>query len=226
LCAQIAQAFSREKQVGQVHFETVTLQQMMAMSPVIVHARRKTAAPIQNKFQPGAPVEPYEYGEKTYGIIEILRGPKDLACNNEIVVTGFDPALLRLHIDYYLRGLSRSPVFPHYKPEHPVKPGNDDESILFLKPIAFLLRDDTGNLTIEVSALAPACRGAHEAPLREKDIRSRLKVHPAPERIEITIGLYHNCSDNEETGLGEALKSLFPGFTSYSWKTVNIGDAP
>lgn len=225
-CILFLLAFPREAQVGQVHFDTISLSRMIEMSPVIVLVRRCAVAPVTKKIQPPSCKDPYVYIETRYGVIEILRGPEHLGLNNEITVTGFNPAMLKLHIDYHVRGLSRSPIFPSYEQEKPRRPVGDNGSILFLKPIVFLLRDPDGKLATEVNAFAPVCWNAEESPARKKEILSMLKAEPAADYLDITIGTYRDLLNEEETELIKPIKSLFPGFKSYSWKTLNINPAP
>jgi|GEM_PF-6010690 len=208
--------------MGQVHFEKIDLQQLVVMSPLIVMAREESNGKISRTFLPACGIEPYVYVDTRYRVIEVLLGTAELSPGAEIIVTGFDPGSLKVHLDYHVQGLSRSPEVPAYDLGRELRPDAAEGCILFLKRRIFLLRDIEGKLCTEVDALAHPCWNALESMDKKKMVRSLIKTHAGKSSIEVTIGVSRESPADSEIGLIEQIKSMFPHYTSYSWKVLNI----
>ncbi len=84
------------------------------------------------------------------------------------------------------------------------------------------MRDSHGKLCTEVDALAHPCWNALESPDKKKMVRAMIKNRAGKSGIEVTIGVSRALPLDAEIGLIEQIKVMFPHYTSYSWKVMNI----
>ncbi len=119
-----------------------------------------------------------------------------------------------------MRGLSRSHEMGCYEPDSLL----DDKSgpIIFLKRRVFVLQGPDGKINKEIDSLALTCAGAFESQKNKKAVIRLIKAFPLKARLEITVGVRENISVDNEIALINRLKQMFPGYTSYSWKTLDI----
>ncbi|MBN1495594.1 MAG: hypothetical protein JXA07_02420 [Spirochaetes bacterium] len=208
--------------MSQVHYESIGLERLIALSPIIALVRATVDGFRERSFQPPCDIAPYTYTETGFRVVRILRGPATIKAGSALSVTGFDPTALKCHIDFLSRGLARSPVMESYEPEHAVAHDPEAELIIFLARRIFLVRDTAGKLKVKVDMPARTCPGAMESPKTMKRVIRLIKAHPAMSRLEIVIGCSPPLPDGADTQISDRLKSMFPGYNSYSWKMLNI----
>ncbi|MBN2160187.1 MAG: hypothetical protein JW807_12385 [Spirochaetes bacterium] len=226
-CIVPVPVFPEEARVSQVHFEKISLERLIEMSPIIALVRKNENKYQERCFQPPCSIEPYRYGEYRYWVLKMLRGGEGLSPETEISVTNFDPASLKAHLDFHAQGLSRSPVAECYEPDGSFSQDRETETIIFLKRSIFILRDAIGKLNAEVDDLTQTCVGAIESPEKMEAIVRLIKNSPAQSRVEISIGISAPIPENEKMEIFSRLKSMFPGYASYAWKAINISpDCP
>ena len=105
--------------MGQVSWHGVTLERLVAMSEVVVVARRadppfeQVSVPIDELGTDGTPCRPFTYQRARFGVEQGLQGD----AQEEILEV--DPAdcawRQQMHRDYYVIGLSTSPVHTRFE---------------------------------------------------------------------------------------------------------------
>jgi hypothetical protein len=114
--------------VGQIHFRAVTLDELIARSPVIAVVRG--ASPLTRELE--IPIEngpPFVRSRYRFEVLELLRGT---AAGTLEVDQPDHATMLRLHREYHERGLSRHPVLQRYP--SPVTALDREPFIAFLRP--------------------------------------------------------------------------------------------
>jgi hypothetical protein len=218
-------ALPMEARVGRIHYQKVSLEQLVRMAPVIVVAREVPDSRKQLELGLGEGIDPYRHAELRYRVEERLRGPAGLTSGAELVLTSFAPDDLRMHIEYHAMGLSRSPLVPAYEPEPPLPQAQDAPRILFLERRTLVELAGKGRLEKKVDGHALVCMGAMEAVGKRQAVLELLAAHPAVERLQITVGTHGPRPDAHEgadTDLIDALRALFPGQDTLSWTTQDV----
>lgn len=210
----------RRAEMGQIHYDEVSLDELLAACPTIVVA--KPASPsVPKTLDLGEGVEPYGYAESAWTVVESLRPPRPAHPGETLVVTGFDGDSLSLHVAYYAHGMSRSPIWPLYSAAH--SPADLTEpTILFLRRAAFLMFDPaTGTLEGRADTYALVVHGAMEGMGARAALAPQAAQAPGcVDRLDLTIGA-PGVTEPMRERISEAIHARFPDEGSIGWTMVD-----
>ncbi len=118
---------------SRVHYEQITLEQLVQRSPTIVVAHVGEPATQTSQIAVGTPDQkapPFQRVQHRYVVDEVLRGAAILKGRTILVDEANFSEQLELHKRYYLEGTSKSPIYDRYAPRRPAR---GPRSILFLR---------------------------------------------------------------------------------------------
>ncbi|MFZ5442443.1 MAG: hypothetical protein ACOZQL_20710 [Myxococcota bacterium] len=107
--------------MGRLHFRPVTFEELAERASVIVLARlatpprREESVAIAGRTRSGSRPRPFALVLTRLQVTEVLRGAPGLIGQVLEVESANARAMLRMHTDYELKGLSRSPIFDAYE---------------------------------------------------------------------------------------------------------------
>ena len=206
--------------MGRIHFERVSLDELMSLSPLVAVAD-VTPPGLETVSLPlGEGVEPYSYTLTHWAVKEWLRPARRAWQAERIVVSGFDTEHLSLHVAFHAYGIHRSPVWPSYTPLHP--PVGDQGVILFLRRGAFLRYDPEQDvLDGRIDTLVPALMSVAEG-AAARDTIAALAAQPCPraDRLELVIGA-PGYDETMDARIGELVSAHFGHERSIAWRMVD-----
>lgn len=127
---------SKEAFMSKVYYEKITLEEMVKQSNAIFIVEKATPFLSIEDIKIHENVEKYPPFKKTtyhYRVIEVLFGNKDLCKKKIRVMSPDNERALRLHKDYYLKGISKSPIYQSYSSRFDLV--KDKKVILFLNHV-------------------------------------------------------------------------------------------
>ena len=118
---------------NRVHYDQITLEQLVQRSPTIVVAHVGEPPTQTTQLAIGKPDQkapPFQRVQQRYVVDEVLRGAATLKGRTILVDEANFSEQLELHKRYYLEGTSKSPIYDRYAPRRPAR---GPRSILFLR---------------------------------------------------------------------------------------------
>ena len=103
--------------MGQIHYNQVSRDELLAMTPTIVVVKPSPRSE-QHSVELGEGNLAYDYKLSEYELVEFLRPARAAEPGEAVVLHGFRAQSFDLHVAYHVRGLSKSPVWRGYEPEH------------------------------------------------------------------------------------------------------------
>ncbi len=111
--------FPREALVSQIHYRSISLEALVRHSPYIFIVKRSKPETTIKKIpihQDREKHPDFTHVTYHYEIVETLRGPKELTPGGKInVLPANSDKEFSLHKEYYLEGLSVSPIYGSYR---------------------------------------------------------------------------------------------------------------
>lgn len=164
---------------SQVFEESVSLEEVVRQSPVIVRVEPSGAAArvvVVPFVGPSGPVPDFQAHLDRLRVVEVLRAPPGLLKVGQDVEVGASDVeeSLYLHERYYVEGISKSPIYPRY--EQGLRPdAAQGRHIRFLRPCT-------------VGTVAAFCLSVGDALVADADrerILALVKAHPWPGAVEL-----------------------------------------
>ena len=120
--------------LSQVHYESISLEQLVRRSEIIVIATPAGDAKI-SKVAVGKDAPDFTYAERPYRVTKVLKGELSAKENKRLWVAGANLSQqFSLHKRYYIDKVSKSPIYERYEAGKPVGSG---ARLLFLRRIEF-----------------------------------------------------------------------------------------
>ncbi len=210
-------------ELGQIHYEPVGLDEVLAATPTIVVVR-PTATRDSKAVDLGEGIEPFGYADSRYEVVEYLRPPRPAREGETLVVSGFDEGQFSLHVAYHAMGMHRSPIWAMYTSEHP--PAAGDDLILFLRRGTFLRYDPaTKTLSGAGDTYIPSVGNAVEGIGAKPTLAPRAKEPcGCVDSVNITVGAPGVTDAMRET-IGEAISARFADESALGWQVVDTRPA-
>ncbi len=203
---------------SQVHFDEVSLDALLARSPLVVVARPTTrrieSVPL------GEGIAPYGYAVQRYDVVEVLRPARAAKPGEAVEVSSFDSLSLGLHIAYEAQGMSVSPIVPHYSAVN--RPKEGEPVILFLQRSAFLTFDPkTGGLVGADDTWARTVDGAVEGMASKAAVAEKAAAPCDCDQLNLTVGAI-GFDEALRGRVDAAIDARFGAQGSMSWSVVEL----
>lgn len=207
-------------ELGQIHYEGVTLDEVLSSSTTVVVVRPGDPAMVQHTIDLGEGIEPFTYASLNYRVVEYLRPARRAEEGETLAVSGFDSGRFGLHVTYYVHGISKSPIEAIYEAKHP--PGPSDDVILFLRRGVFQTFDPaTGELSGPIDTYMPVVTGAVEGIAARPTLAPRA-AEPCGcmDSLDITVGA-PAVTDALREKVAAAIEARFPDQSALGWQIVD-----
>ncbi len=120
--------------LSQVHYESISLEQLVARSEIIVVATPAGDAKT-TKVAVGKDAPPFSYSQRPYRVSDVLKGSLSAKDKKRLWVAGANlTQQFSLHKRYYIDKVSKSPIYERYEAATPVGSG---PRLLFLRRTEF-----------------------------------------------------------------------------------------
>lgn len=206
--------------MGRTHHESISLDDLIRMSPHIVIAQATEPFTETDVINLGQEIEPYSYLLYRYKVIAPIHPKKAPKAGEVLIISSFDEGEFRRHAEYAARGLSRSPIIKVYQ-----EPGSSDldpeaPRILFLKRHLYQEYDMAENsLSGRTDTFASVAWGAVEDVAKKRKIGKVAKAAKTFGTLEITVGSPKKTESIKDK-IGDLLAKKFPNDLLLNWTLV------